>query len=185
MELSLKNVKFHFAVNHPLSIPDHLLNRESTKKHVNFFVIWLKTFVYIIFPSAGHVNVSGVPSFESISIALKEFNAQFGYAIQRSDIKIDNTTASGRFARFDFPKLLKHCSKNHPDYRISVRTDFFPSIILRPSSLSRRQNLSGSVGLSTCIIFSNGKYIIVGAKSIDSIRHTFSHANTFVSSSWI
>jgi len=175
----LKNVKFHFSVNHPLSIPERLLNRSSTKKHVNFYVIRLSSFVYIIFNTAGHVNVSGVPSFEAIASALEEFNTHFHCQVKRSAVRIDNTTASGQFSTdFNFPKLLKHCSaKSHPGYKISVRTDFFPSIILRPSHASK--NFLEKT--ATCIIFSNSKYIIVGSKSQDTIQETYLKANTFVS----
>ena len=161
------NVKIHFKLGYELIFSPEMM--KTITKHSNFVVLRLSHYVYIIFPKNGHINVSGIKTFHDINSALSVFNSHFHTTVQASNIKIDNTTAHGRF-NVDKVQLTKLASCNpHEHFNISIRPYYFPSALLRPKVL---QSSTSSQTVTTCLLFSNGKFNIIGGKSIKTIEHT-------------
>ena len=151
--------------SHGLQIPPALVN--VTKYHSNFSVTRVQNFVYTIFPKGRHVNISGIKNFENIKEALITFNGQFDTNITRDNIIIDNLTASGQLTKqnIHLSKLL-HCA-GRDNVIISVRPYYFPSALIRPKDRTGRDNLT------TGLLFANGKFIIIGGKSLTTIENTY------------
>ena len=157
------NIKFHVKLGHPITVPEKL--NDATVRHSNFVVIRVHPLVITVFPSSGHINVSGVRKFRDIKDAVRQLNQHLHCDIEERNITVDNSTASGKLQvqlPFNFNSLLKVEGKNL--FNISVRPHFFPSIVLRPKVKK---------SLGTCMVFSTGTFIIVGAKSEEGLKDTY------------
>lgn len=164
VDFKVNNVKVHVCVGENLIVPDEL----EGKKYSNFFVFRFSHFVYSVFPKKGHVNISGIRNFREINTAVNVFNDQFHTNAHPDNIVVDNSTASGKlpsnFIPIHLPSLLSH----QHNVVVSIRPHFFPSAVIRSSSSS--SSLSKT---RTTILFANGKFNIVGSKSIDEIDRTY------------
>lgn len=161
----VRNIKFHVKLGHPIEIPEKI--HSHMVRHSNFVVIRFHPLVYVVFPSSGHVNVSGVKDFSGIKDAISQLNSHLHCDIQEEHIKVDNSTVSGKLSvktPIDFISLIR--STNKKWFNISIRPHFFPSMVLRPKVKK---------SLGTCMVFSTGKFIIVGAKSEKVVKDTYSH----------
>lgn len=162
MCLKTHNVKFHFKTNKS----DYFTICQKTKnliKYKNFCVIKLSKIVYTIFTS-GHINGTGVKSFDEVTSAVEEFINQYNLCHEfcTSSIKIDNSTSSATVClshRIYLPDLIPFIREGI----LSLRPDFFPGAVLR------RNNKC------TIVIFTTGRFIIIGAKSKEE---TFDAYNT-------
>lgn len=167
------NVKAHFAVTVTESFEENLLSQAGVKKHSNFYTVRPHAeYVYTVFPKSGHVNVSGIKSFESVGAATNHFLQSLCVSVC-SPIQCDNSTTSGKLSRpvalFKFDELARR-EKNLP-FSVSIRPHFFPAVLLRSKNTSNKsegnEDQTGSI-----IIFSNGKFVIVGCKSHSAIEWT-------------
>ena len=160
---TVNNVKVHVRVAGGVIVPTDFEDDKLTQ-YSNFVVCRLANFVYTVFPKKGHVNISGIRNFAQIPSAVTVFNSRFHTNIIPINVVVDNSTASGKLSKpVQLHSLLAH---RHPDITISIRPHYFPSAVIR--SLS-----SSSLPKSrTIILFANGKYNIVGAKSEQEIRQT-------------
>lgn len=142
----------------------------------------LRKFVYTVFPGSGHINVSGVKDFAHIQSALDVFNQIFKTGATLADIKVDNSTSSGRLlchcddtcsssnSRRLNLYLLKRFVDSDPasqaaGFYLSLRPHFFPGAVLRRRGQAAKKRAS-------VILFANCKFVIVGAKSPEHIRET-------------
>ena len=136
----------------------------TIKKCGNFYIIRdqkVKKRVYTLFKS-GHVNITGIQNFENIKDALDRFSLLFGETVNSSQVKINNSTASGHLntkeKSFISLKRFKDLIDRQPDGTFNFRPHLFPGAIFRRP------------GRSTIIIFPSGKYIIVGGKDKIQVR---------------
>ena len=181
MYCETKNVKGHFRVTSaPIVLPDHI--KPLTTQYSNFWTFRPGTsapgvgnLVYIVFPDAGYVNVSGLTHFDSGPLAIKFFTDRFNISESEvSDFAVDSSTASGLFdvcptPGADLPGLFSKIISGEEKLKypctISIRPHYFPSALIRPKSA-----LKGTI--ATYIIFSNGKFVVVGSKSVAQTHRT-------------
>ena len=192
------NVKGRFTVGPvPLRITPRLAG--IVRQHSNFWTVRLGhdgDVVYVVFARSGHVNVSGLKTLFEFSArrAVARFERAFACKAS-SPFIVDNSTAAGRFygggggggggsaanngnsndSRLPLNRLYRRLSPlQQQPLTVSIRPDHFPSALLRPA----RGQPAGT--LCTCIIFPNGKYIIVGGRSRSQIDNTFREAGRLV-----
>lgn len=173
---SVKNVKVHIHIGSPISIPDCL--QSFTKVYSNFVVVRLDGLVFVIFRKNGYINVSGIRHFSAIKDVVLSINFHFGLNIVSEDIVVDNSTASGRLRSHHIDLRSIHNSPLADKFNISIRPYYFPSAIIRDKSQpnfksTHQRRYKKSENFATCILFSNGKFIIVGGKNISMIQDSF------------
>jgi len=166
------NVKFSVAFKRDLS---YEINEAKTHfvchvtEHNNFLVVRYGGIVFSVFRECGHLNVTGVKTFEQVERAIEHTNNLFKTNINAKCIRIDNSTSLGSFvADFKYGSdiiipidlwTLKENIKADKDERSSF--NFRPHIF--PGAVYRRREQP------TIILFSSGKYIVVGAKSPEKV----------------
>lgn len=195
-KLQVRNVKAHFGVTPLIEVPQSL--QQYIKTHNNFWIFRpppsllpasLLTancnLVYIVFPKSGHVNVSGIKSFSECYLTEETFVNLFQVSIVRS-IVADNSTVIGQLLPQQQPSklnlgklitlvpslLLQSSSYIYP-CTVSIRPHYFPSALIRPKRQSRSH-------ISTVILFTNGKYIIIGSKDLTQAKRTLHNLEQIV-----
>ena len=178
------NVKGHFYVQTPITLPEHI--EPHIVRRNNFWTFRRPSdfsFVYVIFPRRGYVNVSGIKAFDECERALTTFEQLF-HALATSGFCVDNSTASGCFTlhdshqRLHLPDLLR-VRDTHP-CTISIRPDYFPAALVRPTAAAATAPALEQHSISTCILFANGKFIIVGSKSPEQTTRTVLNLESLV-----
>ncbi len=154
----VKNVKVHFKLKKNFNV-----EWKSAKRFSNYIVLRLEDVVYTVFEKSGHVNVTGIKAFSGIKESVERFLNQFDLDFHPSSIKIDNVTCCGRLDRKNISFL--DIKRDVKGLSITIRPHFFPSMLIRRKS--------GQQNLPTMIVFKNGKYIIVGAKTRKDIDSSF------------
>ncbi len=173
------NIKFRINLQCKIVSPP----LTNIKIYHNFEVIRLPSFTLIIFNEKGRVNITGVKNFKKINKCLQLFNHIFSQYITADSIVIDNSTSSGNIlfsnfnvknkTRINLVKLKFFCNKKFgSDVKISLHPDFFPGAVIR-----RKSN-------STVVLFTTGKYIIVGAKSEEEIEKSFNSLCAIIQNYW-
>ena len=174
-EYSIKNVKIHTRFFGVLTIPKAL--ESQSKKHSNFTVIRFSHLVFIVFPTNSCVNICGIPNFEGIKYAVSTFETQFQVSIRPEHVFIDNSTASGRLTKTSLHLFKLQESPVVVDHNltISIRPHYFPSAVIRGlgSKSGPRSRRKCRSDFATCIVFSNGKFIIVGGVSLQHIAKSY------------
>lgn len=66
----LKNIKISAKIQSDFDFSE--IRKKSTKSFHNFFVVRENSFVYIIFPDAHHVNITGIKCYEDINSSLQK-----------------------------------------------------------------------------------------------------------------
>lgn len=149
MCLKTHNVKLHFKTEKSV-----FKSRKSLKRtYKNFCVEKISHFVFTIFTS-GHVNATGIKSFDEVNEAVSCFCEKFDVCYKDcvKSLKIDNSTSSAYISspeKIYLPDLTKHLEEG----TLSLRPEFFPGAVLRRDKKC------------TVVIFSTGRFIIIGAKS--------------------
>lgn len=183
LRVNVSNVKGHFYVKAPVLPPKEKEDQDFVVKyHGNFWSVKLKegknllqngnyhsNFVYIVFPQRGYVNVSGIQDFNECNLAKVKFERLFNTRA-KTGFRVDNSTASGHlpFDHIHLPDLLEVRRTHHSfPCTISLRPHYFPAVLIRPLEHIRRRQL-----ISTCILFANGKFIVVGSKSPAQTAHS-------------
>lgn len=182
MHVKTRNVKGHFRVSSsPILVPETL--KKHTVQYSNFWTFRpggqsIGNLVYVVFPSAGYVNVSGLNDFDVGEYAKQHFINLFEIDGDVSDFIVDSSTASGVFdvpaeEGTDLSRLLTLMTSSEgerPQYpcTISIRPCYFPSALIRPKSAFKNT-------IATCIIFSNGKFVVVGSKSKAQTERTINN----------
>lgn len=163
------NVVFHFKVCDPSKV--HHLDLDALVKRArernfshqlfhNFVVFRREALSFTLFFKSGHVNCSGTRTSADIHRSLEEAFEIFGKRLTEEDTTISSSTWSGRF-----PHTLLNipCSKDAlhlsgKPVKVSLRPSKFPGAVVRCDHFP------------TLLIFRNGKYIIVGAKSYSEVE---------------
>lgn len=129
-----------------------------TKKKSNFFVLREK-FVYVIFYT-GHVNITGAKSRDAINEACSDLSVILNKLdLTLSRLIIDNICLSG-----SLPHTLNLVTFSNQLLQDCVNFSFNPRKFPGLSFPSTKQS-SG-----TTIVFTSGKFIIVGLKHEEAIR---------------
>ena len=174
---TVKNVKARIALGKKLDvIPDPPTSR--VKWYSNFASLKLDHFAYVIFPKNGHINISGIRNFEEdILLSVRTIFAHLHPMVEDVNIAsvvgnliIDNSTASGKLKveGIRLSDLVKR-AKTSSELLVSVRPHYFPSAVIR----SCKKNCHHSRAGATIIVFANGKFIIVGARSPIEINSSY------------
>lgn len=161
----VKNVKCHFRIpSFDLPVIDLLFRRRAYKdggilrpvKITNNFAVLRNRYVYTIFTS-GFVNVTKINCECKVQLAVTHLEEllQICTGLEDNPAVIDNIQASGNFFRYVNLLKFKRYVKQITDIRVSYNPEHFPGLNLK----------FGNRG--TILIFTSGKYSIVGAKSMD------------------
>jgi TATA-box binding protein (TBP) (component of TFIID and TFIIIB) len=155
------NVVFHFKVPRRDKVFTPLEGFSARHFH-NFIVLRRGKVTFTLFFKSGHVNSSGTETFDQISATLTLANKLFDTDLTTKDITITSSTWSGCFnhTALNIPSTREslHLAVRH--IRVSLRPSRFPGAVIR------RKNHP------TLVVFRNGKYVIVGAKSAESVSTT-------------
>ena len=143
---------------------------------------------YTVFPSSGHVIITGLKKQNYISAAIRDCADLFGLSVQKlkkeGSIKVANTTWAGNLNCFFHPppppsrertewernydpkihlmKIMSEYSRRNqknPNLNLMLRSTFFPGVKLS------HQNLRGTINL-----FPSGKYVMVGINSKTNVN---------------
>ena len=174
-ELEITNLKGHFKLKEKVKLKsffNHLTEEEKANQlsiKINFSIFREpnnKKLVFTIFHDSQHVNITGFSSDSELQSALSFFNTQFDQNISVDVVKIDNITAvgyiwneeGGKINLIDIENSIREL--NLPFTTVSLRPEFFPGAVIRTR------------GAGTVILFSSGKYIIVGTKTPCQLKET-------------
>lgn len=188
-KFDINNVKAHFRVTPDIGIPTALRPFVEcsgcnywTVRPPPSLVLDNKlrncSLTYVVFPKSGHVNVSGLRDFTDCEIAQDRFTHLFSVSVVKSVIA-DNSTAVGNLPvkQLNLHRVYLVVQRLLTDdivpCTVSLRPQHFPSALLRPKRESKNR-------ISTVILFGNGKFIIIGAKSIDQMNRTLENLKQIV-----
>ena len=121
-------------------------------------------FAFIIFHS-GCVNITGIPSLESVNAAILQFNTDTDSQIETKNVRVANIVASGIVSmsmdeRLNLRSLFNFIASQQDNGTASIAPHLFSGMYYRrPNS-------------ATLHIFANGKYNITGAKSLADVHDT-------------
>lgn len=135
----------------------------------------LKKVAFSYFRSCGIVNVSGIPNFEALPEVVNLFNQLLNESLDTQDVVIDNSTAVGNVK--DWAVAYREASVHHflnlrklkaflepPSQKGRGRKTTHPTFTLRPhffpGGVLRLPGFRGCI-----ILFTSGKFIVVGSKS--------------------
>ena len=158
--VGVTNIKVSFKVNCE-NLREKLLDfcHKSylvSKTDCNFFVVRPADYVYIVFYS-GHVNCTKIKDFNSIEDCQKNFKRlveeETGHQLLISSCSIDNISATGSL--FSSPLSLFSLGEYLRTRREKFR--YCPQ---------RFPGLSVRIHSATFIVFTSGKYIAVGSKTL-------------------
>ena len=172
MQFEIKNIKISLKVN------EQLLNNVEKKcvienlicKRKNNFLIIKDNFIYTLFlPSknkTNHVNITKIPNTNSIALATNFLSEKLNLDICEGSWKIDNITATLDLGtKISILKLLNNHSQFHNYWKgtfaFSYCNEKFPGLFIKVKSKEK---------LGTIIIFSTGKVVFVGCKSVEDIK---------------
>lgn len=158
---TVKNIKVHFRVcesklGHLRERLAELYTTNKVIKHFNFYILKKAScsdarFTYTIFPTNAYVNATGLSSFEDLATCLSEFGDILHLRRnQLKDFKIDNITASGQLSRKINLAAASSCLARSGIF--CQASNNFPGIVVKFPNLG------------TILLFSSGKYSIVGLK---------------------
>ena len=177
----LHNIKIRFTVNKAsllkltsgllflerLPLPPGTNPKKPPFKRVrNITTVRRSKYVYNIFESSGTINATGIRSTEEITDCINIIC--FDCNLLKSDISetiVDNLTASGTYNKeIDLKSVLRNINtiaqnKNQIDACYGRNT--YPGVFCAHH------------GLGTIIVYSNGKYSIVGAKCLEHILRIY------------
>ena len=176
------NVKFHFSIKKYLKnrvIKETDILKFKTKFWGNYHTVKTENkVVFSYFSLSGKVNVTGVKNFSQIPEILRKFNNVFGVKIRIKDVKIDCTTASGNYFEdksqlekrestqfIDLPEIKQYIENNlllSKKLLITLYPRYFPSCVIRFKVEP----------FPTILLFSSGKFNIVGGKTNEKIKHS-------------
>lgn len=160
MSYETHNVKFHFKVDKKECL-EYCLRKKL--KNRNFDIHRIGKKVFTVFTS-GHVNVTGVKSFDRVNESVLAFTSEFGLSFQNccETIVIDNSTSSACVLLCNNERIdLSSLKGKVENSTLSLRPHFFPGAVLR------RKNKC------TIIVFTTGRFIIIGAKSQEAVCEAY------------
>lgn len=164
------NVKGHFKINKSAceKICDILKSSDlafDIKNFHNFMVLRFpdQSYIYTLFTTSGHVNVTGIKSFDLVKDSADFFAKTFDLVLDSDCVKVDNSTSTGRIigGRLNLLSVKSKLEDKCSNTSFILRPHFFPGGVIRRKKLP------------TVILFASGKYIIVGSKSEEESIKTY------------
>lgn len=158
-EPQIKNIKLSLFVRNDNIQQIDKSRFISSKKINNFWVLTIKRkskVKFIYFPP-NFINITGIKAIRDIFVDLKLLLKSLNLSLKSiRKISIDNITASGKFKhRIEIPKTARNLASV---YYVRSNPDIYPGLHLKISNL-------GSI-----LLFSSGKYSIVGVKCMQSAK---------------
>lgn len=161
--IDISHVKIRFECVDEIVIPNSL----KITKYSNFIIIRSNQYVFTIFEKNKKVNVCGIKTLQKIPIALKYFFRIFKTTCK--NVIIDNITGTGNLQKeIPLHKILKNQSE---EIYITFRPNIFSAAIIR----TRTPFIGGTI-----LLFQNGKFNIVGCKSIKEIKTTLNRFYNYI-----
>lgn len=164
----LSNIKIHFHICSSINIQEKLEFLQDyclVKKYGNSTVLREADIIITIFNS--HlINITGISKAGGVETAVDSFCLLFAIPKEKivGEIKIDNTTVSGRLHhQVNLSEVVKHVNDHVEGVRAIFNPHFFPGCFLRGTH--------GSITL-----FHSGAYVIVGCGGLNfkyKIHQTF------------
>ncbi len=154
------NVKCHVKTS-PFSLSEEVLKK--SRKCKNFYTYKVQGISFVLFPTIGFLNISGIKCFAHIKDIPPLLFHQFKINIRSDNIIVDNTTASGKLI---INQSLSTLNFDEKEWTVNFRPQIFPAAIIRRRNCHRKK---GSI-----ILFANGKFIIVGGKNEEDIKSVYS-----------
>lgn len=179
----VNNIKFHFKVQNLSLLNNSIANIITDKLENNFvgkqlkikwnFIVYKHVFSWIIFFECGFINCTKVKNYSDISQAIQEFCIDFKY--NRWDITsgiiIDNTTSSGSFkCKINLYKLYEIIVEKQNYQSVKYNHEHFPGLYLK------------TYNKGTIIVFTSGKYSIVGSKCTRDAEEVFNTMRLYLKS---
>ena len=179
MSLQVVNVKFHFKIVQLNEIkkknntPFSKLSNAYVKKYHNYSVYKSK-YTYIVFHKADYVNVTGVPDITEICKAVRHFCYLFNiptHRLIRKSMQVDNLTVSGCFKKeFDLNSVKRLLQDLSPKIiRVLFNQCRFPGMSINLTAVNHKHIRKSP----TLILFSNGKFTIVGGKCLEEANKIY------------
>lgn len=137
-----------------------LFKDHFVKFHGNFFVWRSEPFVYVIFPSANHINISGIRRRDHIEKSFEVLRKSFNIHSLIRLKQIDNLTLSGHIINFSNLFTLKNylSERKNKLFSIKFNSSFFPAIYLK---LYKK---------GTFVIFNSGYFNLIGLNNIPELQ---------------
>ena len=161
----VKNYKISAYINCVKQDLLHKLKKDVTVKCYGNFFVWRKgSFVYIIFPCANYVNITGIRSKRKLHCSFRKFEDKFQLKNSLTFKQIDNITTCSSINNFKninyFRKKLLDLNDKFEKrfYSLKFNSNYFPAIYLKLRDKG------------TFIIFNSGKFNLVGFNSIIEIK---------------
>jgi TATA-box binding protein (TBP) (component of TFIID and TFIIIB) len=152
------NVKISFAAP-SITVSDLAFLKQTAHKVTQFYYVVKKQFTFTVYFRSKIINVTGIRCFDQVLSSIHTFKELItNQSLVCENIKIDNSTAFGRYLRIvDFHKLQK-CLP--PGYNIKI-PPIFPGAFIE---LRNKKKI---------LFFKSGKYISVGCKSRAELKSSF------------
>lgn len=152
----LKNIKISVGIEPTFDFS--LLEKKISKRFHNFFVVRENNYVYVIFPGAKHINITGIKCFEDIDQSVEKLFGETATPLYTT--QIDNSTYCGKLeTQLNLVKFSHFLAEQKIFCKYNPQV--FPGLYFK---------LIGG----TVIIFHTGKYNIVGLKEETSLEKLFS-----------
>jgi len=156
---------------HPAHFPRCIKeDGESVSVFENYLSVRLASLTLVLFPSSGHVNVTGIQSFNKLDDATALVSQVFG--CQNLSLRVVSSTCSGIIRgvypneKYKFsPAAWAAAAEQYKDtYTVTIRRGLFASVIIR--NITRNPSWSGCIQ-----VFNTGRYNIVGCKEEKANRN--------------
>ena len=142
----------------------------NIKSYGNFFVWKSKPFVYIIFPQANHINITGLREKSLIEKAFNTFREHFNIVPLLKLKQIDNFTVCGRIKTFsNLFCLSQYLSKREGELEsVKFNSSVFPATYFKLKSKG------------TFVILNSGSFNLVGLKCINEVEKQLTYFRAII-----
>jgi hypothetical protein len=158
----ISNVKISFTIEKPMLWKEHInkncvLNNLNLPVKKNNILVFKNKYTFCVFEKKNnllHFNVTGVKHYDEI----EKFNIFFKTIFPDSvisNLKIDNLTAT-----FNIKQKINLLKLYHSSEKVKYNPERFPGLFLKDCG-------------KTCIIFKNGKIVILGCKNKKEVCETW------------
>ena len=167
--MKVQNIKVGFRFEPQLTKSEIIakLSQSDPKIYHNFLVL-RDNFVFTIFWTGCYINITKISDLDNIKLAASQITKKL--EVSYKEIFVHNICLSGSIDKKVPLRQLSFDLKRH--YRTSFNTHFFPALFLRKNEEP------------TIILFQNGKYSIIGAKSKIQAEKSFEYLKNVLASNY-
>lgn len=173
MQFEIKNIKISLKVHAALlnNVEEKCLEKNLSFNRKNNFLVVNDQFVYTIFllskNNTNHVNITKIPELSKTGQSIRFLSEKLGLKICKETYKVDNITASLNLGyKISLLEIIKKYQEFSlywdGEFTFSYCNEKFPGLFIKLKQLERK--------IGTIIIFSTGKVVFVGCKSVDDIQ---------------